>query len=222
MDSKKMLLSLVFIAAFLSLKAQHFTPDEEKALKYLESIKEPFKTTKSDSLFVVQHSDERFEYLNFTAGDHAADIEEQIYSAHPGDVVGPFRGVDTLHYIFKIVSYQDTTRMRGISIVIRPKEMSDWDSTRLNKMTERYREAIQKGKDYRKMADKEDLTVRLKNLGWYYAFQTDKEFFKDIYDKKKDDVVVIKTRKGPVLVQIINSVQKVHYKTRVIPISKKG
>jgi len=222
MNSKKMLLSLLFIGTLLTVKAQHFTPEEAKAIKYLESIKEPFKTTKNDSLFVIQHSAEKFEYLNFVAGDHAADIEEQIYSARPGDVVGPFRGIDTLHYIFKIVSYEDTTRMRGISIIIRPADMTGWDSTKLKKMTEKYREAIKKGKDYRKMADKDNLTVRLKNLGWYYANQTNKEFFKDIFNEKKDDVVIIKTRNGPVLVQIINEKQKVHYKTRVIPISRKG
>lgn len=225
MNSKKLLLSLVLVIAFLSLQAQRYTsPEEEKALKYLESIKEPFKTTTNDSVFVVEHSDERFEYLNFIAGDHAADIEEQIYAptVKPGDVVGPFRGMDTLHYIFKIVNFKDTTRMRGISIIIRPKDMTGWDSTKLNKTMEKYRDAIMKGKDYRKMADKEDLTVRLKNLGWYYAFQDDKEFFNNIFNKPKGDVVIIKTRNGPVLVQIINGQEKVHYKTRVIPISKRG
>jgi len=222
MDSKKILLSLLLIGALLKLNAQHFTLEETKAIKYLESIKEPFKTTKNDSLYVVEHSDEKFEYLNFVAGDHAADIEEQIYTAKPGDVVGPFRGIDTLHYIFKIVSYEDTFRMRGISITIRPKDMTGWDSTKLKKMTEKYRDAIKKNKDYRKMADKDDLTVRLKNLGWYYATQNNKEFFKDIFDAKKDDVLIVKTRNGPVLIQIINEKQKVHYKTRVIPISKRG
>jgi hypothetical protein len=218
----KFIIALVFLG--IAAKAQPtFTASEKKALDYLTKLIPEFSTTKNEADFVTKHSDLPYKHFTYERGDQAEDLEEQIYASHPGGVVGPFRGHDTLNYLFKIVSYTYSTRAKGQIIYIKPK-VSTTDTAALSKITNEYLKMIRSGKEYVKKSQKKGDNISIKPLKWYYENDKDRgyEYFDQVFNGKKGHPIIIQTSKGPAILNIIQEKQKAPYSVELIPIIKKG
>jgi hypothetical protein len=218
----KLIIPLLFLG--LVVKAQPtFTASEKKALDYLTKLIPEFKITKNDSAFVNKHSDKPYKHYFYDRGDQAEDLEEQIYGSHPGGVVGPFRGLDTLNYLFKIVKYTYSKRAKAQIIYIKPKSGAT-DTASISKITNDYLKVIKSGKDYIKKIQKKGDNVKVKPLKWYYENDKDNdyEYYDQVFNGKKSEPTIIKTKEGPAILYIIQEKQTAPYSVELIPIIKKG
>jgi hypothetical protein len=218
----RLIIPLLFLGIFAQSQPT-FTASERKALDYLTKLIPGFTATKNDAEFVNKHSDVPYKHFTYERGDQAEDLEEQIYSSHPGGVVGPFRGHDTLNYLFKIVSYTYSTRAKAQIISVKPK-VSTTDTVALSKITKDYLQTIKSGKDYIKKSQKKGDNIKVKSLKWYYENDKDKdyEYFDQVFNGKKNEPVLIRTKDGPAILYIIQEKQKTPYSVELIPIIKKG
>jgi hypothetical protein len=214
---------LFFIILSLNVNAQFLTASQVKALDSLQKLKPLFQKTLDDSVFVSKYSEGVFQIYFFRRGDHATDIDEQIYSANVGDVVGPFRGYDGLNYIFKIMSYDDyTIRSRANLIFLKPNDESKQDSASVAKLTEKYLELSKKGKDIKIRAFKEDIRLIIQDLNWYYEGENEKQYYEQLFSMTKGEAVMLDTKNGPALLIITNSKERTPSSVRTIGIMKKG
>jgi hypothetical protein len=218
----KIIVPLLFLG-IIGQAQPTFTPSEKKALDYLTKLIPEFRITKNDSAFVRKHSDKPYKHFIYERGDQAEDLEEQIYASHPGGIVGPFRGIDTLNYLFKIVSYTYSTRAKAQIIYIKPK-ISTTDTVVLAKTTNEYLDMMRKGKDFIKKSQKKGDNIHIKHLPWYYEKDKNKEYehFDEVFNGKKNEPHIIKTSEGPAILYIIHEKQKAPYSVELIPIIKKG
>src|SRR5690606_19350944 len=138
---------LVAIGVFLLSSTlgfgQYVKDSQEKALEYLQSKKAAFKSAPNDSIYILKNSDGAFKYYVFHRGDQEEDIEEQIYGAKVGDVVGPFKGGDTSAFLFKVKSYEQyALRSRAKLIYIRSNKESKQDRASSRSLTIKYHDYL--------------------------------------------------------------------------------
>ena len=77
------------------------------------------------------------------------DLEEDIYGAKVGEIVGPFDGGNNM-YLLKIVQYDTKacTKIRKVQLI--PKGNCKTDNALFDKYLKKYSDAIGKGKNIRK------------------------------------------------------------------------
>lgn len=224
--------ALILVFTFLLLSTfniygQYVKDSQEKALEYLAAKKTAFQNAANDSVFIVQNGDGQFKYYTFHRGDQEEDIEEQVYGAKTGDVVGPFKGGDSSAFLFKVISYeQEATRSKAKLIYIRSNKESQQDTASVRKLTEKYFAYISKGKDVKIRAHKEEVRLVFKDLGWFYEGGSEedkkKEYFDLVTNMGTGDTSIIETEQGPAILQVLNSKEKTHYKVKLVAVIKRG
>ena len=220
---KTLVYLIVFITSVsLAFGQKKFTEEQKKVLDYLEPKRAEFKKAKNDSLFVVQNSDQGFFYATFTRGDQAEDIEEQIYHAKVGDVVGPFDG-ENVFYLLKIVKYDSSYRTKAKQLNFYPKGEMTSDTAKFRKLVDKYISALSQGKEIGKMAIKDEasLGIRSKMLGSFWEGQTSKENYDLLFDRKVSDPYVKKAGQEIHVIYILEEKKKAAYKAKAVMLVKK-
>jgi hypothetical protein len=218
---------LFFVLLFLSFPflthAQYLRDSQVAALSFLEKKKTEFKNSTNDTIYAKEQTEVIFEYHIFSRGDQKEDIEEQMYKASPGDVVGPFRGEDSSSYLFKIISYEKyAVRSKAKLIYVKSDEDNKQDTASASKLTSKYFEYIRKGKDIKKHALNEKVRLIFKDLVWFYEGEADREYYSDVMAMKQGESKLINTSKGPAILQVITSKENAPYMIRVLAMVKKG
>ena len=222
----KNLLQILFLILICATQAfsQKMRDSQAKALDSLTKLKESWKGSPNDSVFIAEHSHDKFRYHLFHRGDQEEDIEEQIYAAKAGDVVGPFRGYDSSNYLFKVISFEEyILRSRASLIYIKAEGPRELDTATVNKLAIKYTEALKKGKDIKAMAAKDKVRLVYKDLKWYYENDQEKEYWNLVYGPEKGAATMVTTPDhGAAIIQITVSKEKTPYRVRLIELVKKG
>ena len=219
----KSLLALFLLLSSLSVFAQKkFDIEQQKTIEQLEAKRKEFKLSKNDSLFVTQNSDQGYYTTIVTRGDQAEDIEEQIFNAKPGDVVGPFDG-DKTFYLLKLISIDSLKRTKAKLINFFPKGEYTSDTAKFAKLVENYIEYIKKGKEFSKMIIKDEASIgiRSKGIQSYWEGQNKKENYDIIFERKISEPYV--KRNGPeiTVLYIIEEKRNAPFRAKVIALVKK-
>lgn len=223
MRQAKIFYALLLISFSFHSHAQYLRDSQVAALSFLEKKKNEFKSSTNDTLYAKEQTDVVFEYHIFSRGDQKEDIEEQMYKANPGDVVGPFRGEDSASYLFKIISYEKyAVRSKAKLIYIKSYDDSKQDTASASKLTSKYFEYIRKGKDIKKQAHNEKVRLIFKDLVWFYEGENDREYYSEVMGMKQGESKLINTSKGPAVLQVITSKENAPYMIRVLAMVKKG
>ena len=220
---KSKLLLALFLSSSLTILAQKkFDSQQQKTIDLLETKRKEFKATKTDSLFLVQNSDQGYYSTFVTRGDQAEDIEEQIFNAKPGDVVGPFDG-DKTFYLLKLISVDSLKRTKAKSISFFPKGEYTSDTAKFSKLVANYIDYIKRGKEFSKMIIKDEASIGIRNKGVhsYWEGQNKKENFDIIFDKKITDPYV--KRNGPEInvIYVIEEKKNAPFRAKVTSLVKK-
>jgi hypothetical protein len=190
-------LILFFLFATITAFAQKkFDGEKQKTIELLESKRKEFKAAKNDSVYLSQNSDQAYYVATITRGDQAEDIEEQIFNAKPGEVVGPFDG-DNTFYLLKILSMDSLKRTKAKLVCFFPKGEYTTDTAKFSKLVDKYIESIKKGKEFSKMIIKDEASIGVRNKGIvsFWEGQTTKENYDLVIDRKKSDPYI--KRVGP-------------------------
>ncbi len=132
----KLTIFFLFATTVLSFGQKKFTVEQQKTIDLLQSKRKDFKATKNDSLYIADNSDQGYFLTTITRGDQAEDIEDQIFNAKPGDVVGPFDGENTF-YLLKIKSIDSLQRTKAKLVSFFPRGEYTSDTAKFSKLVEK-------------------------------------------------------------------------------------
>ncbi len=214
---------LIVLASVLTAFAQKkYEGEQLKAIEFLESKRKEFKAAKNDSAYIAANSDQKYFITTITRGDQAEDIEEQIFQAKPGDVVGPFDG-DKTFYLLKVLSVDSLRRTKARLLSFYPKGEYTSDTAKFSKLVEKYVETISKGKEYSKMIVKEEASIGVRNKGMFsfWEGQTKKENYDLVFDRKANNPYVKRVGQEIQVLYIIEEKRKAPYRAKAISLVKK-
>ena len=214
---------LFFLFCTISSFAQKkFDANQQKTIDLLETKRKDFKASKNDSLFLAQNSDQGFYSTIVTRGDQAEDIEEQIFGAKPGDVVGPFDGGNTF-YMLKLISVDSLKRTKAKLVSFFPKGEFTSDTAKFSALVVKYIESIKKGKEYGKMIVKDEASigVRSKGVTSFWEGQSRKENYDIVFDRKVSEPYVKRVGSEIQVLYIISEKKNAPYRAKVVSLVKK-
>ena len=218
----KLLLLLLLVLNINVFGQKKFNEEQQKTIDLLEALRKDFKASKSDSLFAAQNSEQGYFSTFIVRGDQAEDIEEQIFNAKPGDVVGPFDG-DKTFYLLKILSMDSLKRTKAKLVSFFPKGEYTSDTAKFSKLVSNYIEYIKKGKDFSKMIIKDEASIGIRSKGVqsFWEGQTKKENYDLIIDRKISEPIV--KRNGPEIsvLYILEEKKSTSFRAKVITLVKK-
>ncbi len=193
---------LVFIPIFMLLCHMAL------AQKNHEKIIQQFKTAENDSIFIRNHSKIPYELLTASRGTIPYTFNNLdsllFYHHHLGDVVGPFDADDLLGYV-KIVAVDSSIRMKVRTIFLSPNNREP-DSTAL--LATAILDSIKKNGNFNEMCTRYSEDDNQKygcELPWFFQTVMVNEFEEAVIDKKKDDVLLVKSRYGSHIVQVMEN-----------------
>lgn len=214
---------LLTLALYLPAKAQFMRESQSRALDTLQKLKPLFKAAANDSVFVSQYSDNPYKTVLFYRGDQEPDIEEQIYKTRVGDVAGPFRGEGTTNYLFKVVKVEEyCLRNKAEIIYLKFKDLDKWDPEKITKLANKYSEELEKGKDIEKLAEKDDVRLIVKDLGWFYEKDSTRQYFHQVFKAEKNQTFVVNTEHGSAVLHVTQPKERTAFRIRLIPLVRKG
>lgn len=131
-----------------------------------------FKNTKNDTLFTENNGNgNRFDTTFKSRGSFPADIENEIFAAEPGTVVGPYYEAGQFN-IYKVIGSKEDTvpYIRASQILIKPKGISKDDSLAAVTRASKIMAAVRAGADFAKTAKDSSQDYRSArnggDLGW--------------------------------------------------------
>ncbi len=218
----KLTLVFFFAATVLSFGQKKFNADQQKTIDLLQSKRKDFKASKNDSLYIVENSDQGYFLTTITCGDQAEDIEEQIFNAKPGDIVGPFDGENTF-YMLKIKSIDSLQRTKAKLVSFFPRGEYTADTAKFSKLVEKYIDHIKKGKEYSKMVLKDEASIGVRNKGItsYWYGQTKKENYDLVIDRKINEPYVKRVGNEIQVLYITEEKRSAPYKAKAVALVKK-
>ncbi len=219
----KLKLTLLLLAiTSLSYGQKRFDEEKQVTINLLESQRKAFMASTNDSLYIISNSDKGYYISTITRGDQAEDIEEQIFIAKPGNVVGPFDGDETF-YLLKIISMDSLKRTKAKMVTFFPKGEYMADTAKFSKLVAKYIDNIKKGKDFNKMiiSDKDIIGIRNKGITSFWEGQTGKENYQLAYDRKISDPFVKRIGQEIQVLYILEEKRNAPFKAKVTSLVKK-
>ncbi len=181
--------------------------DTSAAQKWINQQVEAFRKTKNDSSFVARVGRTAFENKYLPRGSYPANIEEQIFSADSGTIIGPYFEEGSYKIAKVMGSKADTVNYYKAShILIRPNGATPEDSSEANKKARELLAKIKAGADFSQMASEnsQDPSNAGKggDLGWFRDGQMVSKFNNAVKNGKKGDVVMVQTEFGTHIIKI--------------------
>lgn len=229
--------SFLFFFCFIAnqvILAQGMTEQGLQVFEWMDKKKVEFQSTTNDSLFIAQNSDTPFRKVFLKRGEQSEDVEEAIFHAKVGTVVGPFNA-GTHNYLFKVIKLDSMrTRFNVGHIFIKPKGFNSQDTINaynlalklakdLNKGADFSEVLKSSGDDFKKYADKVKLGKNPGSegpFGWIWEGTTIPQFDKVLLKSRKGESVVAISNVGVHIFQVSEK-QMGYYKSVVYSLVKK-
>lgn len=195
--------------------------DSAKALTWVSNKKPSLEKSTNDTIFLSNNSDKGFDTTLKIRGTYPDGIEDDIFSANVGEVVGPHydRGV---YSIYKVLKFQDDTLpyIKASQILIKPKggyekEDSLYAVTRANAIAN----ALRNGADFTQMAKDSSQDYRTASkggdLGWMKkgAGALQEAIERSLYNTPEGAIIVVRGSGG---VHILKVTGAKTYRTAMI------
>lgn len=195
--------------------------DTAKALEWVEGKKEAFQNAKNDTTFITNYSEIGFDTSFKARGSFPAGIEDQIFSATEGSVVGP-------HYdngkfsLYKVLHFNEDTvpYIHASQILIKPRGgYEKEDSLKALARANTIAAAIRGGADFEQMAKDSSQDYRTANkggdLGWLKkgSGQLKEEVERQLFNASEGNIIVVRTSLG---VQILKVTGAKTYRTAMV------
>lgn len=190
----------------------NLTPSEEdtaSAKKWADEVFSQFQSTKNDTLFIENNGDSYLDTTYKSRGNFPANVEEQLFTAETGSVVGPVYDKGT-YSLYKVLgSRNDTVEyIKASQILVKPRGFTKEDSlyavTRANAIAAELR----KGKDFNQMAidSSEDYGTRSQggDLGWFARGKgkLPDAVERPVFATSKDGIVVVRSAAGVHVIKV--------------------
>lgn len=218
------LLFLIAVPSFAQTAAVDSQAIIQQEGRLWAEVRKPyFKSTRNDSLFVVNNGDEPFRYDYYSQADDLGFFAPMFFKSNVGEVVGPMF-LEGYAVLYKIAGYDSVQRIRASHLYIKPDGKSRKDSLQAVKKANQYLAAVQKGTDFTELVKKHSQDENAQtggDLGWLWQGNMIKEFNDALANAKKGDVVVIKSPLGAHLVKITEGPVLDRGRVKVIPLMKK-
>lgn len=181
--------------------------DTTTAEKWINQQIDAFKTAKNDSSFVARVGRTSFKNTFQRRGEFPADIEERIFAADSGQVIGPFFDNGT----YKLAKIVDTKTdsvyfYKASHILIKPEGAAEADSVAAMNKAKEIMNKIKAGSDFAQMAmeNSQDQSNAAKggDLGWFQASTMVKRFGDAVARANSGDLFVVRTEFGAHVVKI--------------------
>lgn len=228
---KKLLFVILLFLGFSNLFSVHAqtatdsTQEAQTQARIWAEVRKPyFKTTASDSLFVVNNSEFPFRYDVYTRAEIAGFMEQLFFNSNPGDVVGPLY-LEDYAILYKVVGFDSTDRMKASHIFLKPAGKTKKDTANTVKKANKILKEISKGADFAEAAKKygQDETAKTGgDIGWFGEGMMVRELETAVMNGKKGDLFVTQTPFGAHVVRITeDKTREPRGKITVIPLMKK-
>jgi peptidyl-prolyl cis-trans isomerase D len=177
--------------------------DSASIRKWVEDQMAGFAAAKNDTLYVDLNSDTKFDTTAKRISAFPADIQDQIFNAAPGTIVGPVYR-DGKYSIYKIAgTKQDTVYQMRASHILFKTENNDTLAT--IKKAQGVMAEIRKGASFAEKAAQygtDGTASQGGDLGWFTEGQMVKEFNDAVLNGRKGDMMIVKTQFGIHIVKI--------------------
>lgn len=185
--------------------------DTNQILKWFDKIKNDFKNSDNDSLFVVQYSDLPFDDKYYAKGELEHNLDSAFFSNKPDTIIGPYieNGYFKLAKLSKINFLPDSVKARHILIKIdknksikKAKALADSLKQILKEKKASFEELVKKYS--------EDLGSAQNggDLGWFKDGTMVKPFNNACFFGKKGDLKIVNTQFGIHLLEILDQSPK--------------
>jgi parvulin-like peptidyl-prolyl isomerase len=202
---------------------QPLAQSQEEGRAWAEIRKPYFRNTRSDSLFVVNNSDEPFRYDYYSQAEDLGVFGPMFFKANVGDVVGPMF-LEGYAILYKIAGFDSVYRIRASQLYFKPDGKSRRDSLQALKKANQYLAQVQQGGSFETLlqqhvqAQKDESSG---DLGWLWQGYMIGPFDQALANAKKGDVLVIKSPLGAHLVKVTEDKVLDRGRVRVVPLMKK-
>jgi peptidyl-prolyl cis-trans isomerase D len=196
---------------------------QEEGRAWAEIRKPYFRSTRNDSLFVVNNSDEPFRYDYYSQAEDLGVFGPMFFRANVGDVVGPMF-LEGYAILYKIAGYDSLYRIRASQLYFKPDGKSRRDSLQALKKANQYLAQVQQGGNFETLLQQHVQAQKDENsgdLGWLWQGHMIGPFDQALVNAKKGDVLVIKSPLGAHLVKITEDKVLDRGRVKVVPLMKK-
>lgn len=180
--------------------------DRKSTTESVEDLKKEFESKEGDAIeqFVNLESEQPFDG-KYLAKEELSEPIAELFDAANGTIVGPYEEGNYVKIARKINSAKVADSVEARHILIRPS--ADLTEEAAKEKADSILNAIKKGASFAEMAEKFSADGSAQdggNLGWFTEGQMVKEFNDACFFGKKGDKVVVETRFGFHVIEILN------------------
>ncbi|KPK84374.1 MAG: hypothetical protein AMS27_10100 [Bacteroides sp. SM23_62_1] len=179
--------------------------DDENAQDWINRMKGEFETTSDVASFTNIESDMPYDDLNHTYDELSENIRDFMFSAEPGDIIGPYQENESYRIarLVEINSLPDSVNARHI--LIQPDQSGN--ATQAKQLADSLKNLIDNGSDFAMLALQYSADGSAQNggdLGWFREGRMVKPFNDACFNGKKGEVLVVETQFGYHVVEIVD------------------
>jgi peptidyl-prolyl cis-trans isomerase D len=194
--------------------------DTMAAEKWLSSKVESFRNAKNDSVYITRVGLSTFENKYLPHGSYPESLEDRIFAADSGTVIGPIYEDGKFKLIKVMGSRQDSVyTMRASHILIKANGPTDKDTAEaMNKARELYNK-IKGGADFAEVArenGQDGTASKGGDLGWFREGAMVGKFNDAVKNGHKGDLLVVQTQFGAHVIKITEDKTKKLVKAGII------
>jgi peptidyl-prolyl cis-trans isomerase D len=194
--------------------------DTMDAEKWVSSKIDAFRNTKNDSVYVTRVGLSNFSNKYLPRGSYPENLENQIFSADSGTVIGPIYE-DGKYKIIKVMgSKQDSVySMRASHILIRPGGTTAKDTAEAMNKANDLLKKIRGGANFADVAresSQDPSASKGGDLGWFREGAMVKPFNDAVKNGQKGDLVIVKSQFGAHIIKITEDKTKKLVKAGII------
>ena len=196
--------------SYVLFNAEATSDDIENLKADFELLNESFKSTPSDSLFVLQNSDNRIFNLNsFSVDDVPENLSAPLFESEPGSVHGPFEeeGLLKTYKLIERIEVPDSARVRHILLSSDPT-----NDVQMKERADSISDAIKGGANFESLVTKyTDDPGSIENGGvyeWFPKGQMVPPFEKFSFEENIGDIGVVKTTYGYHIIEVLGHKDK--------------
>ncbi len=186
--------------------------DIKTAEDWINKIKPEFEAAKNVPEFINLNSDVPYEDRHYAYGELTPDtLNDIMFHAKPGYVYGPYEENETFK-LAKLISIDylpDSVHARHILIAFNPNKPKEAAREKADSI----KNLIEKGKDFAMLAsavsDDKGSAQLGGDLGWFKEGMMVKPFSDACFFGKKHDLLVVETRFGYHIIEILDQSKKV-------------
>lgn len=189
---------------YITFEVTPTAQDTAKIKEELELLKEEFKATEDDSLFVVNNSPvNQFRPRKYREGDITGEQDSLIMNAEEGSLIGPFIE-DNNYKLMKVLETGEVTEVKASHILLKPSETKDLEE--LNARADSLMKVAKNNDNFAELATEfsEDPGSAAKggDLGWFGKGRMVAPFEDAAFNTSIGNMTIVESQFGVHLIKV--------------------